>query len=153
VAAADVAGVGASAVTGPFEVTLLAVEDPVVASDEFLAPEAGNRFVGVELEVRNTSSEAQSFSSLLSAEVVDDQGQTWSTSLFAVSGRSMIDGDIPAGETRRGWVGFEVPEASTGLRLFVEGELFGGGEPATFSLDTRATTTTAAEATTTAAAG
>src|SRR5262245_9024735 len=142
------AAVGASAVTGPFEVTLLTVEDPVVATDEFLAPEPGNRFVGVELDVRNTSSASESFSSLLSAEIVDDQGQTWSTSLFAVSGRSSIDGDIRSGESCRGWIGFEVPEASTGLRLFVEGDVFGGGEPATFSLDTATTPT----ATTTSAA-
>jgi hypothetical protein len=139
-------GVGAMAVSGPFEVTLLAVEDPVVPDDEIFGPDPGNRFVGVELELRNTSSEVQSFSSLLSAEVVDGLGQSWTPSLFAVSDRSQLDGDVPAGESRRGWIGFEVPEASTGLRLFINAEVFGGGAPAEFALDAAAAapTTTAA---------
>ena len=61
-------------------------------------------------------------------------------SLFAVSDRATIDGEIPAGESRRGWVGFELPETSSGLRLFVDGVLFGDGEPATFALDAAAVT-------------
>ena len=133
-------GVGSTAVTGSFEVTLLTVEDPV-AGNELFPPEEGNRFIGVELEMRNTSAEVQAFSSLLSVEVVDAEGQSWSPSLFAVSDRSTLDGDIPAGESRRGWIGFEVPVVSTGLRLFVAGDVFGGGTPATFALDADRTST------------
>jgi hypothetical protein len=140
-------GVGATAVTGPFEVSLLAVEDPV-APDEIFAPDPGNRYVGVELEVRNTTAEPQTLSMLLTAEVVDSEGQAWSTSLFAVSDRATIDGEIPAGESRRGWVGFELPETSSGLRLFVDGDLFGDGEPATFALDAAAAADPSAPTTT-----
>jgi hypothetical protein len=148
-----VPGVGSTAVTGSFEVTLLTVEDPV-AGNQLFPPEEGNRFIGVELEMRNTSAEVQAFSSLLSVEVVDAEGQTWSPSLFAVSDRSTLDGDIPAGESRRGWIGFEVPVVSTGLRLFVAGDVFGGGTPATFALDatTAGPPTTVAAVTTTTTA-
>jgi hypothetical protein len=140
-------GVGGTAVTGPFEVTLHAVEDPV-APDEFFAPDPGNRYVGVELEVRNTSAEPQTLSTLLAVEVVDSESQAWSTSLFAVPGRAAIDGEIPAGESRRGWVGFELPETSSGLRLFVDGVLIGDGEPATFALDAAAAADPSAPTTT-----
>ena len=126
--------------TGPFEVTLLAGGGSCRAGRDFRLPTAGNRYVGVELEVRNTTAEPQTLSMLLAAEVVDSEGQAWSTSLFAVSDRATIDGEIPAGESRRGWVGFELPETSSGLRLFVDGVLFGDGEPATFALDAAAVT-------------
>lgn len=129
-AAAPVAatlGVGGTDTTGDFSVTLHGFEDPVVNTDGISEPKPGNKFVAVELTITNTSNEPQPFSTLLAVELLDSQNQQWDVSVFGVSDRSSLDGDVPAGESRRGWIAFETPAASTGFRLQVKGNLTASG--------------------------
>jgi hypothetical protein len=83
----------------------------------------GNRYVAVEVSITNPTDETQSFSTLLYAELIDSQNQTWDASIFGLSDRPGLDVDIPSGETRQGWIAFEVPEASSGFRLRLKGSI------------------------------
>ena len=127
--------------TGGLDVTLDSFEDPVSQTDGLIDPDAGNRFVAAELTLTNTSDETQTFSTLLLVELIDSMDRSWDVSIFGVSDRPSIDGDIPAGESRRGWVGFEVPADASGFRLHVKGNITADGTTFTIDCGTPSTTT------------
>lgn len=122
----EVYAVGQTAHTGDFDVTLHTVEDPYVSSNQFDRPSEGNRFVAVELTVTNTSDEQQPLSTLLGAEVTDSLSRPWDVALAGLD-LPQLDGMVPAGESRRGWIVFEVPNDATGLRLRIKGNLTATG--------------------------
>jgi hypothetical protein len=122
----DVYAVGQSAHTGDFDVLLHTVEDPYVPSNEFERPSEGHRYVAVEVEVSNSSDEAQPMSTLLGAEVMDSASRAWNIALAGLD-RPQLDGTVAAGESRRGWIVFEVAQDSTGLRLRLKGNLTATG--------------------------
>lgn len=122
----DVYAVGQTAHTGDFDVTMHTVEDPFVSSNQFDRPSEGNRFVAVELTVTNTSDEQRTLSTLLGAEVTDSLSRVWDVALAGLD-LPQLDGTVPPGESRRGWIVFEVPDDATGLRLRIKGNLTATG--------------------------
>ena len=68
----------------------------------------------------------QTFSSLLDAEVTDSMNRPWDIG-FAGFDLPQIDGDVPPGGARRGWMVFEVAEDSTELILRIKGSLTATG--------------------------
>ena len=73
------------------------------------------------------SDDIESFSTLLFAELIDSQDQSWNISLFGLGDRPGLDVEIPTGESRRGWIAFEAPESSTGFRLRLMGSITAEG--------------------------
>lgn len=122
----DTYAVGETGTSSDLEITVNTVEDPWVPSNEFDTPPAGQRYVGVEMTVVNTGDQTATFSTLAGIEVVDEQGQAWDVALTA-SDQPGIDGDIPAGATRKGWVYLAVGEDATGLQMRVKGSLTAEG--------------------------
>ena len=122
----DVYAIGQWAHTGDFDVTVHQVVDPYVSTNELETPQPGHRFVAVEVELRNTSDEVQTFSSLLGAEVTDSLNRPWDIGLAGFD-LPQVDGDVPPGGARRGWMVFEVAEDSTGLLLRIKGNLTATG--------------------------
>jgi len=122
----EVYAVGEWAHTSGFDVTVHQVQDPYVPTNEFETPQPGHRYVAVEVELRNTSDGMQTFSSLLGAEVTDSMNRPWDIG-FAGFDLPQIDGDVPPGGARRGWMVFEVAEDSTELILRIKGSLTATG--------------------------
>lgn len=122
----DVFAVGQTAHTGDFDVTLHTVTDPFTPASQFERPQANNRFVAVEVEVTNTSDENQVMSTLAGAELTDSQNRGWN---IAIAGTDLpqLDGQVPPGDARRGWVVFEVAQDATDLRLRIKGNLTATG--------------------------
>lgn len=118
--------VGQTAQTSDFEVTLRAVEDPMNTGNEFDTPKAGNRFVGVEFEVKNVGSERQTLSTLLGAELIDSLNRPYDIALAGLD-RPQLDGEVVPGQSRRGWITFEVPADATGLKVRLKGSLTAQG--------------------------
>jgi hypothetical protein len=118
--------VGGSDTTSGFNVTLLQVVDPWTSNNQFESPDAGNRFVAVELNMVNSTDEIKPFSTLLGLEVIDSLGQRWNPA-FAGVDLPQLDGDVAPGQNIRGWQVFEVPADATGLRLKVSGSLTASG--------------------------
>ncbi len=93
----------------------------------FVTPSEGSRFVGVDLEVTNTSDEVQHFVPVF-LSVKDRAGHSWGLS----SAPDLADlptfdgGNIDPGSTRTGLLVFEVPADQTGLLLVWEPDPFSG---------------------------
>jgi Domain of unknown function (DUF4352) len=122
----DVFAIGETAHTGDFDVTVHTVEDPL-ATSEFETPAAGNRFVGVEATVTNTSDEPLPFSTLAGMELFDQLDRPWSVTIAGTDRPQLDAPTVAPGEARRGWVVFEVPPDATELTLRVKGNLTATG--------------------------
>lgn len=122
----DTHEVGETGTTGDLEVTVETVEDPWEPTNEFDTPAEGQRYVGVELTIVNTGDETTTFSTFAGAEVVDSEGQAWDVT-FTTSDEPSIDGDVPAGATRKGWLYLEVGEDAMDLELRIKGSFTATG--------------------------
>jgi hypothetical protein len=122
----DVYQVGDTAHTADLDVTVHAVEDPYEPTNEFETPQAGMRFVAVEAELTNSDDEPITWSSIMGAELTDDQNRPYTVAL-AGTDLPQLDGDVPAAGSRRGWVTFEVPQDAAGLQLRIKGSVTATG--------------------------
>lgn len=114
----DTVALGTPAGVGPFNVTVASVTDPIEPQPG-LEPAEGNRFIGVEVVIENTSDEAQTVSTILNMSLRDATGQGYDIDFTAQTaansgGQSTPEGNVPAGGTLRGNVGFQIP-AGTAL--------------------------------------
>lgn len=100
------------------------------AGDQFNKPNAGFKFLVVDITIENKSTTAISVSTLLQMSVKDSGGQKFDVDLMAsvASGGSSPDGEIAPGEKLRGQVGFQVPENATGLVFVFDADVWGSGK-------------------------
>lgn len=100
------------------------------AGDDFNKPNAGYKFLVVDITIENTGATAISVSTLLQMSVKDASGQKFDVDLMAsvASGGTSPDGEIAPGEKLRGQVGFQVPENATGLVFVFDADVWGSGK-------------------------
>lgn len=77
--------------------------------DEFTQPKAGNTYVVVDVTLKNTSSQEQNVSSLLSFSLKDSTGQKYDETI--ITGATPPDGKVAAGDVLRGQIPYEVPSS------------------------------------------
>lgn len=112
--------------------TVLGLEEP--AADDFLKPDEGNKFVIVRAVVENGGGEAQPVSSLLQMSLYDGAGNKYDLDILAATlAEQTLDGEVPAGGSLEGGVGFQIPADASGL-IFVFNPLI-DGEPVGVALD------------------
>jgi len=113
---------------GDLTLTVNEVSSP--PGDSFNKPDEGNKFVVVDVTIKNQSSEAASVSSMLQMSLKDNTGQGYDVDLMAsaASGGATPDGEIAPGETIRGQVGFQVPEDATDLVFVFDADVWGFGK-------------------------
>ncbi|YCK35185.1 DUF4352 domain-containing protein [Actinomadura sp. ATCC 39365] len=100
-------------------VTVTKVVNPATPADEFMKPKPGNKFVAVELTLTNAGTIVYSDAPTNGALLIDGEGQQYRTTLFRVREGQSLNGSttIIAGDTRRGVIAFEVPEAAKLAKL------------------------------------
>jgi hypothetical protein len=101
-----------------------------IPANDFGQPEAGKKFVAVELLIVNNSQSAMSISTLLQMSMKDDTAQKYDvdfTASIAIGGSS-VDGELSPGERIRGKVGFQIPENAQGLQFVFDASVFGTGK-------------------------
>lgn len=98
--------------------------------DEFNKPNAGNKFVVVDVTLGNKGAEAENISSMMQMHLKDATGQKYDLDLSAsvASGGTTPDGELAPGEKMRGQAGFQVPENAQGLVFVFDAEVFGHGK-------------------------
>lgn len=98
--------------------------------NDFAKPEAGNKFLAVEMLVVNKGEKADSISTLMQMSLKDQTSQKYSVDLLAASaaGADSPEGEIAPGERLRGKVWFQVPEGATGLVFVFDADIFGRGK-------------------------
>jgi hypothetical protein len=119
--------VGDEVKLGDWRVKVHSVTDPLVSTNEFLKPKPGNRYIAIDTEVTNMTSQPQTVSSLFCFELQDDKNQSYD---YAITGDTSVkspDGEVDARGSRRGMLTYEVPESATGLKLRFKCELFSKG--------------------------
>ena len=113
-AAPDVAGfqLGQTATVGDLSVTLDKVSEAPL--DQNNLPQAGNRFLLVHVTIKNTGATALQVTTLTETNLKDAAGNNYgfdpfANSTAAVSGDNGLEGEVPAGGTRAGLIGYQLP--------------------------------------------
>lgn len=130
---ASLAAIGEPVQVGNLTLTVTGVEEPA-GDGSFFTPEEGNKFVIVRTIFENSGSAVEAVSTILQMKLVDGNGTAYDIDLSAaVLAEQTPDGEVPAGGTLEGGVGFQVPVDATGL-VFVFSPLI-GGDPVGVALD------------------
>lgn len=95
---------------GGLDYTVHSVEDGRKV-EGFSAPSAGNKYVVVDLSVKNDTSEEFAFSIILFVKATNAAGDEFTHEITALLKPEAPDGKIAAGQTERGLVVFEVKDA------------------------------------------
>lgn len=118
--------VGDTATTSGWQVTVYSAKDPWTSTNQFDVAKAGYRYVQVDVQVLNTKSTQEAFSSLMGFKLFDSANHSFTEALVSTQ-PGPPDGTVPAHGAMRGLVTFEVPTSSTGLILQVQGSLTAAG--------------------------
>lgn len=120
--------VGDTASTGGFKVTVYGFKDPQPPVNEFMTPGPGMRYVSVDVQMTNPGSKQQRFSSMLGFRLIDGQNRQYNEN-FMDAGLTpgAPGGEFAAGQSVRGYVAFEVPDGTSGLKLRAQGNLTAAG--------------------------
>ncbi|WP_199552031.1 DUF4352 domain-containing protein [Streptomyces sp. N35] len=117
--------VGDTIAADGWELKVNKVIDPFVSGNQFSTPEAGKRFIVVDLTVKNTKDRARTASSFFTSEVRDEDGRAYRQTIV-VGVDQAPDGEVAPGEQRTGQMAFEVPTDARTLRLDYSTGLFLG---------------------------
>lgn len=119
--------VGDTASTSDYRITLFGVKDPQPPLDQFDTPRAGDHFVSVDVQVMNPGSSQKPFSSLIGFHLLDSLNRQYDETIVSGLQPGAPDGQIAGGQSVRGFVSFEVPDGTAGLKLRVQGSLTAAG--------------------------
>ncbi|MFE6716843.1 DUF4352 domain-containing protein [Streptomyces albidoflavus] len=94
------------------EVTVVKVVDPAKSNNEFMAPDEGNRWIGVQFQLVNVGEKAYQDSPAGGMQVADNKGQMFRMAFGEVDSGPALSSDVrlAPGAKALGWVAFEVPE-------------------------------------------
>lgn len=118
--------VGDTIQIGDFQLVVHGLIDPFVGSSDSTAPSQDDRWVGVDLTLTNLDDEPVEVSAWALFEIEDATLQNYRV-IDPEDGTRSVNGEIPAGGSRRGTVVFEVAREATGLELFFAGDVFASG--------------------------
>lgn len=116
---------------GDAQVIVHGVMDPYDSGTQFARPPAGSRYVMVDAEVKNLSSDTQVLSAFSQFEMKDSKDESYDPIVLPGS-LPAVGGQAPPGAARRGLVAFQVPEGAAGMRLIFKNLLFGKGSATIF---------------------
>lgn len=120
--------VGDTATTSGFQVTVYGFKDPQPPADSFSTPTAGDHFVSVDVQVRNPNSGQQVFSSLVGFHLLDSLNHQYDEDLVGADLKpGAPDGQIAGGQSIRGFVVFDVPNGTAGLKFRAQGSITAAG--------------------------
>lgn len=129
-AAAKTFKVGDQVQNGKWIVTVHKADIPFTPKNDFDKAKDGNMLVVLDVEVKNTDTAAQDFSSMLGFELKDGANQTYEETILAEEGTpSVPEGSVAAGDAKRGDVAFEVPKTAKGLKLEFRGGIMDSQVP------------------------
>lgn len=112
------------------DITLVVNKFSDAKPTEYFKPDAGKKFVVVDVTFENKGSKAATVSSMLQMTLKDDTGQAYNIDLGAqsASGGKSPDGELAAGEKLRGQIGYQVPADAKGFEFVFDASLFSSGK-------------------------
>lgn len=112
---------------GDFEAAVLSVNGDIKSNNQFEKPEEGKKWFAVEFQLKNNGKESESVSTLIQFKLKDSTNAQYDIAFASNPEPKFPDGELAAGDTARGWITFEIPPNSTGLKFIFDAEVFGGG--------------------------
>lgn len=94
--------------------------------DDVFQPKSGNTFLIVDVSLKNVSSQEQNVSSLLMFTLKDATGQQYNETV--TDGATPPDGKVEAGDTLRGQLSYEVPQAQHSFTLAFQADITSSGQ-------------------------
>ncbi|GLW12791.1 hypothetical protein Misp01_79190 [Microtetraspora sp. NBRC 13810] len=100
-------------------VTLNRVIDNATSNNQFLQPDAGTRYVAVELTLKNVGQQVYTDSPMFGADLIDAEGQQHRTTLAPITEGVSFSGSITVspGDSRKGVIVFTVPSSAKPAKL------------------------------------
>ncbi|MFB6594254.1 DUF4352 domain-containing protein [Streptomyces diastaticus] len=94
------------------EVTVVKVVDPAKSKDEFMTPDDGNRWLGIQFQLVNKGDKAYQDSPTNGMQVADADGQMFQTAFGEITAGPALSSDVrlAPGAKALGWVTFDVPK-------------------------------------------
>ncbi len=114
-AASQTYEVGESVEFGDYIMQVATFEDPYITSDEYDLPEAGNRYIAVDVVYNNPTSSPIAYNPY-DWQLFDGDGYSYTYDWMGKD-PMLSSGNLNAGATVRGWLTFEVPEDATNFKL------------------------------------
>ena len=134
--------VGETGTTSKWAVTLNAIKNPYVESNDFIKADPGTHFVALDMTVANNDTTQQPFSTLLQLSVTDAEAYKY-TPTFAGTDLPQLGGDVAPGGANRGWVVFQVPDTANRACPEGSGRLHGHGDNVCSELSWKVVSSTA----------
>ena len=111
---------------GDYTLKVNRVIDPFTSKNSFSSPDKGNKFVAVDVSVKNTSSEPQTVSAIMCFSLRDGRGQGYDMDYFA-GGPKPPDAEVGPGRFIKGTLTYQVPKNAKGLTLEFKCDLLSTG--------------------------
>lgn len=105
--------------------TATGVQAPVDSGNEFITPKNG-QFMTVMVSMQNVSGQPQQVSSIVSFELRDDTGQSY-TETFLPDAPKPPDGSIAPNDKLAGGLTYDVPKGKN-FKLYYKNNVFSGGQ-------------------------
>lgn len=95
------------------------VIDNATSGNQFLKPKDGNRYIAVELTLKNVGQEIYTDSPAVGGTLIDAEGQQHRPTFAEVTEGAAFGGSVTVnrGDTRKGLIVFEVPASATPAKL------------------------------------
>ncbi|HEX5442129.1 MAG TPA: DUF4352 domain-containing protein [Ktedonobacterales bacterium] len=94
--------------------------------DEFFKPKSGNKFVVVDVTLKNVGSDEQDISSLLQFTLKDSTGQKYNETIL--SNVTPPDGKLAAGDILKGQIPYEVAASQHDFTFAFEADIISSGQ-------------------------
>ncbi|HEX2629727.1 MAG TPA: DUF4352 domain-containing protein [Chitinophagaceae bacterium] len=100
---------------GEYNVTVLTLKDNAPAPDEFSTPEAGKKFVAIEVLYENKNSEPFTYNTF-DWKLVDGNAYSYESDFTQIE-PSLGSGPLNGGKKARGWVTFQTPKDASQFKV------------------------------------
>lgn len=97
--------------------------NPYVSRNQFLAPKSGNRFVAVDVTLRNDSNDAYNYN-VLEFGLQDNEDYSYTNAVTDIEPYLTV-GAIQPGQTTRGFIAYEIPSENEPVKLIYTPDFWG----------------------------
>jgi predicted small lipoprotein YifL len=94
---------------GDYVITVTKIVDPAPATDEFMKPDAGKKFVAIEVLYENRTSDKTLDYNPYDWKITDSESYTYDPDAIGGKSPTLEMGTINPGQKTRGWLNFQTP--------------------------------------------
>ena len=105
------------------QLTVIAFENNVISTNQFMQPQDGNKFIAVEVKITNLGTKIEN-ANPFDFQLKDSDDYSYDYSFWNVKKPEFKMTDLKLNDSVRGWLTFEVPTTSNNFKLIYEPSWF-----------------------------